>query len=59
VSDTYPLQLKPDTSAGVYDIETGVYFFTSAGSIERLKIITPGGQMQEDFVLLSRVRVVR
>ena len=59
VSDTYSLQLKPDTPAGVYDIETGVYWFTSAGGIERLKIITPGGQMQEDFVLLSRVRVVR
>ena len=59
VSDTYPLQLKPDTAAGVYDIETGVYFFTPAGGIERLKIITPGGQLQEDFVLLSRVRVVR
>ena len=27
VSDTYPLELKPDASAGVYDIETGVYYY--------------------------------
>ena len=59
VSDTYQLTLKPDTPAGVYDIETGVYYFASGGSIERLKLITTGGQLQEDFVLLSRVRVSR
>jgi hypothetical protein len=59
VSDTYQLTLKPDTPAGVYDIETGVYYFASGGNIERLKLITTGGQLQEDFVLLSRVRVSR
>jgi len=57
VSDTYQLTLKPDTPAGVYDIETGVYYFAPGGNIERLKLITTGGQLQEDFVLLSRVRV--
>jgi hypothetical protein len=59
VSDTYQLTLKPDTPAGVYDIETGVYYFAPGGGIERLKLITTGGQLQEDFVLLSRVRVSR
>ena len=59
VSDTYQLTLKPDTPAGVYDIETGVYYFAPGGNLERLELITTGGQLQEDFVLLSRVRVSR
>jgi hypothetical protein len=59
VSDTYLLKFDAATPAGVYEIEVGVYYFTGASSFERLKVITRDGRQQQDFVLLSKVRVAR
>jgi 4-amino-4-deoxy-L-arabinose transferase-like glycosyltransferase len=59
VSDTYPLKLDAATPSGVYEIEVGVYYLTGPSSFERLKILTSDGRQQQDFVLLSKVRVAR
>ncbi len=59
VSDAYSLTLKPETPPAVYAIEVGVYFFTDASNLERLKLLTRDGRLQQDFVLLSNIRVTR
>jgi hypothetical protein len=58
ISTTYVLEVDL-APAGVYNTMVGVYYFTGESTFERLKLITTSGQMQEDFVLLSRVRVTR
>jgi hypothetical protein len=59
ISDTYPLALDPSTPPGTYEIEVGVYFFTSPSDIERLKVLTRDGSQQQDYVLLSKIRVAK
>ncbi len=59
ISDTYPLTLKPDTPPGIYEIEIGVYFFTGPSDIERLKVLARDGSQQQDFILLSKIRVAK
>ena len=58
VSDTYDLTVKPDTPAGVYEVEVGVYDAASP-TFERLRVITGDGRITENYILLSKVRVVR
>ncbi len=53
VEDTYGLTLKPDTPAGVYDIEIGLY--DAAG--QRLQLVTPDGRLADNFAYLAKVRV--
>lgn len=59
VSATYPLMLDTAAPPGVYEIEAGVYYFTVDSNIERLKVLARDGRQQQDFVLLSKVRVTR
>lgn len=58
ISDTYALTIKPDTPAGVYEVEIGVYNAASP-TFERLRVITSDGRITENRILLNRVRVVR
>jgi hypothetical protein len=58
VSDTYDLTVKPDAPAGVYEVEIGVYDADSP-TFERLRVITGDGRITENYILLSKVRVVR
>ncbi len=55
VSDTYELKLKPDTPAGVYEVEVGVY--DPQKNFERLRVVTEDGRITENYVLLGKVRV--
>jgi hypothetical protein len=57
VTETYPLKFDAATPAGVYEIEVGLYYLSGPSSFERLKILTRDGRQQQDFVLLSQVRV--
>lgn len=59
MAETYPLKFDPATPAGVYEVEVGVYTLNAPTSFERLKIITRDGRQQQDYVLLSKVRVTR
>ncbi len=55
VTDPYPLTVHPDTPPGVYDVEIGIY---RAETGERLRLITPDRRLVDDYLLLSRVRVL-
>jgi len=55
IEDHYDLTIKPDTPPDVYDIEVGLYL---AATGRRLGVLDEGGRLQDNRVLLSRVRVV-
>jgi hypothetical protein len=56
LTDTYQLTLKPDTPAGQYDVEVGLY---DGATMQRLQAITKDGRPTDaDFVYLSKIRVV-
>jgi 4-amino-4-deoxy-L-arabinose transferase-like glycosyltransferase len=54
ISQTYDLQIKPDTPFGVYEIEVGLY---NPANFERLRLVTDDGRITDNFVLLNKVRV--
>jgi hypothetical protein len=55
VTDPHPLAVHPETPAGVYDVEIGIYM---AQTGKRLRRITLDGRLVEDHLLLSKVRVL-
>jgi 4-amino-4-deoxy-L-arabinose transferase-like glycosyltransferase len=55
IEDHYDLAIKPDTPPDVYDIEVGLYL---AATGTRLGVLDEGGRLQDNRVLLSKVRVV-
>ena len=55
IEDHYDLNIKPDTPPEVYDIEVGLYL---AATGRRLGVLDKGGRLQDNRVLLSKVRVV-
>jgi len=57
VKSVYQLTLAADTPAAVHEIEVGVYHQTAEGAFSRLQLITPGGRLVDDFLVLSKVRV--
>jgi len=54
VTDIRILKLKPDTPAGVYDVEVGLY----NANINRLQIVLPDGRRVENSLKLSKIRVL-
>jgi len=54
VTDTRILKLKPDTPAGVYDVEVGLY----DARINRLQIVLPDGRRVENSLKLSKIRIL-
>jgi hypothetical protein len=58
ISTTYSLEVN-SVPAGVYNTMVGVYYFTGGTNFERLKVITRDGRQQQDYVLLSKLRVTR
>ena len=54
IEDHYDLAIKPDTPPDVYDIEVGLYL---AATGRRLGVLDEGGRLQDNRVLLSKVRV--
>lgn len=56
ITDTYQLTLKPDTPAGQYDVEVGLY---DGATMQRLQAFAADGRPTDaDYVDLSRVNVV-
>ncbi len=55
VIDPYGLTLDPNTPPGVYDVEIGLYL---AETLERLRLITPDGRLTDDYLFLTKVRVL-
>jgi 4-amino-4-deoxy-L-arabinose transferase-like glycosyltransferase len=59
VTDPYRLRVNPDTPPGVYDIQVVVYSADDTGVIERLQRVMADGRLVDDFVLLTRLRVIQ
>jgi hypothetical protein len=57
IEDTHPLTVRADTPPGIYELEIGLYLQTPDG-FSRLRIVTPDGGMANDYVYLTRVRVL-
>jgi 4-amino-4-deoxy-L-arabinose transferase-like glycosyltransferase len=58
IEDTHTLTVNPDTPPGIYELEIGLYLQESDGSFPRLRIVTRDGGMADNYVYLSRVRVM-
>jgi hypothetical protein len=54
---TYQLKLAEDTPAAVHEIEVGIYYQDQQGDFQRLQLLTPEGQLVDDFLILGKVRV--
>jgi 4-amino-4-deoxy-L-arabinose transferase-like glycosyltransferase len=57
LADPYALAVYPDALPGVYDVRVAVYVLED-GEIVHLPVISEGGQMLFDYVVLTQVRVV-
>ncbi len=58
IEDTLSLAVRDDTPPGIYELEIGLYRQLDDGSFQRLRIVTDDGGMADDYVYLSRVRVL-
>jgi 4-amino-4-deoxy-L-arabinose transferase-like glycosyltransferase len=58
IEDRHVLTVREDTPPDIYELEIGVYSQESDGSFPRLRIVTADGGMADNFIYLSRVRVV-
>jgi len=56
IEDTYVLVVKDDAPAGVYDLQVGVYLGETG---DRLSLLGEGGHVQDNRILLGKVRIVR
>jgi 4-amino-4-deoxy-L-arabinose transferase-like glycosyltransferase len=54
VTDTRTLTLKPEAAPGVYDVEVGLYDENG----NRLQLVLPDGRLTDNFVFLSKIRVL-
>jgi hypothetical protein len=57
LADPYVLAVYDDAPPGVYDVRVAVYVLED-GAIAHLPVISAGGQMLFDYVVLTQVRVV-
>ncbi len=54
ITDTYDLQIYQDTPPGAYDLEVGMY---QSDTLQRLGVLGAGGELEDNRILLNRVRV--
>ncbi len=60
IEDVRNLTVNADTptTPGIYELELGLYREAPDGTFPRLRIITPDGGQADDFIYLSRIRVL-
>jgi hypothetical protein len=60
IEDARELVVSSDTptAPGIYELELGLYLEAPSGIFPRLRVITPDGGQAEDFIYLSRIRVL-
>jgi 4-amino-4-deoxy-L-arabinose transferase-like glycosyltransferase len=60
IEDGRQLTVSSDTPTvpGIYELELGLYREAPDGTFPRLRIVTPDGGQAEDFIYLSRIRVL-
>ncbi|MBN1428774.1 MAG: glycosyltransferase family 39 protein [Anaerolineae bacterium] len=59
VRNTWDVPLFPDTPPGFYNVHIIVYWTDEMGDMHRLQRITGDGNLTDDFLLLTRIGVVR
>lgn len=57
IEDTHHLTVSADAQPGIYELELGLYKESPEG-FSRLRVHTPDGGQAENFVYLSRVRIL-
>ncbi|NDJ55220.1 MAG: hypothetical protein GYB68_19280 [Chloroflexi bacterium] len=58
VQDMADLNFSPDTPPGEYTLQVVVYWQDDDGGFPRLQRVLPDGQLVDDFVWLTRIRVL-
>jgi 4-amino-4-deoxy-L-arabinose transferase-like glycosyltransferase len=58
IKDIHTLTIDPNAPPGIYETEIGWYLQAEDGSFPRLRIVTPDGGMADNYLYLSRVRIV-
>ncbi len=58
ITDVHTLTVDPNAPPGIYETEIGWYLQAEDGSFPRLRIVTPDGGMADNYLNLSRVRIV-
>ena len=58
IKDVHTLKVDLNTPPGIYETEIGWYLQAEDGSFPRLRIVTPDGGMADNYLNLSRVRVL-
>jgi len=58
IKDVHTLKVDPNAPPGIYETEIGLYSQTEDGSIQRLRIVTADGGMANDYMNLTRVRIL-
>lgn len=56
IEDHYALVVNPDAPSGAYDLLVGMY---GANDGKRLSLLGEAGQVQADYIILGKVRIVR
>ncbi|MCA0452804.1 MAG: glycosyltransferase family 39 protein [Chloroflexi bacterium] len=58
IKDTHTLTVDPNTPPGIYETELGLYSQSEDGTIHRLRIVTVDGGMANDYMNMTRVRIL-
>ncbi|MBC7814565.1 MAG: glycosyltransferase family 39 protein [Burkholderiales bacterium] len=58
VEDTHTLNINETAVPGIYELEVGFYLQADDGSFQRLRVVTDDGGMADNYIYLSRVRIV-
>jgi len=58
IKDVHTLTVDPNAPPGIYETEIGWYLQAEDGTLPRLRIVTPDGGMADNYLNLSRVRIL-
>jgi hypothetical protein len=58
IEDMHTLTITQTAVPGIYEVEVGFYLQIEDGSFQRLRIVTDDGGMADNYIYLSRVRVI-
>lgn len=58
IEDTHTLNVSADSPPGIYELELGLYREAPDSSFPRLRIFTLDGGQSDNFIYLSRVRIL-
>ncbi len=58
IKDTHTLPLDPNAPSGIYETQIGLYSQGEDGTIQRLRIVTGDGGMANDYMTMTRVRIL-